>query len=67
MLKETLRLWPPVAGMARDLAFDITSCGYKIPAGSTLQFSSYVMTHLEEFFPNALEFDPDRFNDEAKM
>ena len=67
MLKETLRLWPPVAGLSRDLAFDITSCGYKLPAGTTVQFSSYMMTRLEKYYPNALEFDPDRFNNEADM
>ncbi|XP_071834636.1 cholesterol 24-hydroxylase-like [Apostichopus japonicus] len=61
VLKEALRLYPPVAGSSRKCAHDLDVCGYHIPAGSNCQLTHYVMSRMEQFFKNPLEFDPDRF------
>ncbi|XP_022087544.1 cholesterol 24-hydroxylase-like isoform X2 [Acanthaster planci] len=61
VLKETLRLWSPAFSTSRELAYDVEVRGYKIPAGATIWLNSYVMGRNEEYFQNALEFDPDRF------
>ncbi|PIK62667.1 putative cholesterol 24-hydroxylase [Apostichopus japonicus] len=63
VLKETLRLYPPVIGSTRLLPEDADILGYKVPAGSSVSILSYVMARMEEFFPDPLTFDPDRFKD----
>ncbi|XP_022088639.1 cholesterol 24-hydroxylase-like [Acanthaster planci] len=62
VLKETLRLWPPVAGTSRELACDLMVKGYKLPKGTVVLLSSYAMARMDEFFHDPLQFDPDRFN-----
>ncbi|XP_038072891.1 cholesterol 24-hydroxylase-like [Patiria miniata] len=61
VLKETLRLWPPVTGSARGLACDVVVKGYKLPKGTIVSVSSYVMARMEEYFHDPLQFEPDRF------
>ena len=39
VLKETLRLYPPAPGTARENVTDVTLEGYNIPAGSFLVVS----------------------------
>lgn len=59
--KETLRLYPPVAGFARRnlRAFDFM--GHRIPANSTVTVSVVTAHRLEEFYQNPDSFDPLRF------
>ncbi|XP_038073902.1 cholesterol 24-hydroxylase-like [Patiria miniata] len=61
VLKETLRLWPPVTGAIRELGHDVTVRGYHLPAGTTVSMNTYCMARMEEFFENPMQFDPDRF------
>ncbi|XP_033637695.1 cholesterol 24-hydroxylase-like [Asterias rubens] len=60
VLKETLRLWSPVSGTLRELAHDIEVKGYKIPKGAVVGVTSH-MAKMEEYFPDPMKFDPDRF------
>ncbi|XP_033640648.1 cholesterol 24-hydroxylase-like [Asterias rubens] len=62
VLKEALRLWPPVVGTGRELAHDVTVKGYKIPKGSLVAVNTFVMARMEEYFHDPMQFDPDRFN-----
>ncbi|KAJ8045983.1 Cholesterol 24-hydroxylase [Holothuria leucospilota] len=67
VLKETLRLYSPATGISRSLAYDMTVCGHNIPAGSSVELNHYIMTRMEQFFKNPLNFDPERFvRDEDK-
>ena len=61
VLKETLRLWPPAAGVTRKLTKEYNAHGYKIPAGANCQFNTYVMGRMEEYFHDPEKFDPERF------
>ncbi|XP_041471416.1 cholesterol 24-hydroxylase-like [Lytechinus variegatus] len=61
VIKETLRLNPPVTGTMRALACDVNSCGYVIPKGSPTVFSTYLTSRMEEYFDDPLLFNPDRF------
>ncbi|XP_071159718.1 cholesterol 24-hydroxylase-like isoform X3 [Mytilus edulis] len=62
VIKETLRLYPPAANTFRENKTDIEIQGYKIPAGTGIMISTFVSSRLEEFFPEPLKFDPERFN-----
>ncbi|XP_038072756.1 cholesterol 24-hydroxylase-like [Patiria miniata] len=61
VLKETLRLWPPATVTSREMSYDVTVNGFKIPAKTSVVTSTYVMARMEKYFHNPLEFDPDRF------
>uniref|UniRef100_A0A8C8RWD0 Cytochrome P450 family 46 subfamily A member 1 n=1 Tax=Pelusios castaneus TaxID=367368 RepID=A0A8C8RWD0_9SAUR len=65
VLKESLRLYPPVPGTVRWTGKENVIEGVRIPANSTLIFSTYVMGRLEKFFKDPLTFDPDRFSKET--
>jgi cytochrome P450 len=62
VVRETLRLYPPVhMGMrvaARDLAFR----QYRIPAGTRVIYSIYLTHRLVENWPDPDRFAPDRFH-----
>ncbi|XP_071794366.1 cholesterol 24-hydroxylase-like [Asterias amurensis] len=62
VLKEVLRLWPPVMGTERELAHDVTVKGYKIPKGTIVMMNTFAMARMEEYFHDPMQFDPDRFN-----
>ncbi|KAK0185199.1 cytochrome P450 [Armillaria mellea] len=59
---EVLR-WNPVVPLAvahRSTKEDVYK-GYHIPAGTTVIGNAWAMLHDEKYYPNPLEFDPDRF------
>ncbi|MEZ4860291.1 MAG: cytochrome P450 [Caldilineaceae bacterium] len=61
VIKEVLRLHPPVAAFSRVVleAFDVNE--YHFAPGNTLVFSINTLHHQAEFYPNPACFDPDRF------
>ncbi|XP_070571349.1 cholesterol 24-hydroxylase-like isoform X2 [Ptychodera flava] len=61
VLKETLRLYPPVFAATRILSNDVTYLGYHLPAGTEVTVNTFQMCRMEEYYENALQFDPDRF------
>ena len=63
---ESMRLYPPAWAMGRQATRDIEIGPYKLPAGSYLFFSQYIMQRSAEQFPDPLRFDPERFTAEAK-
>ncbi|KAJ6661920.1 hypothetical protein lerEdw1_013091 [Lerista edwardsae] len=62
VLKEVLRLYPPAPGTVRWTGKEKVIEGVKIPANTSLMFSSYVMGRMEKYFKDALTFNPDRFS-----
>ncbi len=61
VLKESMRLLPPVWGLSRFVAEDDDVGGYRIPKGSRVVLSQYV-THRHPGLWDAPErFDPERF------
>ena len=61
IFKEALRLYPPAAGSSRLVTDDIDIIGYKVPKNTVVMVSTYVNARFETFFPNAYEFNPERF------
>lgn len=64
VLKEVLRLYPPVHVFQRRLVEAITVDDYYLPSGSTLVFSPFAMHRRPDYFPDPGRFDPDRFSPE---
>ncbi|XP_016154216.1 PREDICTED: cholesterol 24-hydroxylase isoform X1 [Ficedula albicollis] len=65
ILKESLRLYPPVSGTLRRLEKDDVINGIRIPGNTTVFLNTYVMGRMEKFFKDPLTFDPDRFSKDA--
>ncbi|XP_038078422.1 cholesterol 24-hydroxylase-like [Patiria miniata] len=66
VLKEGLRVHPPVSSVPRQLTKDVVYNGIKVPAGSPVAVSMINMARQEEYFEKPEEFIPSRFlNDES--
>ncbi|GIY15071.1 cytochrome P450 4V2 [Caerostris darwini] len=61
VIKEALRLYPPVPFLARQIVEDTTICGYQVPKGATCIIFTHNLHRDEKYFPNPEIFDPDRF------
>lgn len=62
-LMETLRMYPPVPIIARQLNQDVklVSGDYTLPAGATIVIGTFRIHRLPEIYPNPNKFDPDNF------
>jgi len=61
VIRESIRLYPPAPGVAREPIEDVTIAGYEVPKRSLLSVNSYVMQRNPRFFPDPELFDPERF------
>ncbi|GAB0087945.1 Cytochrome P450 [Sergentomyia squamirostris] len=61
VIKESLRMTPPVPIIGRKTTEAITVAGVRIPAGANISISMYAMHNSPEFYPNPTKFDPERF------
>jgi cytochrome P450 len=64
VVKEALRLYPPAWIMSREALRDSVVGGYRVPAGTQLLISQWVMHRDPRFFDDPEEFRPDRWTDE---
>lgn len=69
VLKESMRMYPPVPSMARLASEDTTIGGYDVPKGSEIILWVYMTHHDPRFYPEPDRFLPDRFlpENEAKL
>ncbi|CAH1786098.1 unnamed protein product [Owenia fusiformis] len=65
VIKETLRLLPPVPLTLRQAVNDDVICGYFIPAGTIILLCPGVMMRQQDSFDDPLKFNPDRFMNET--
>ncbi|WP_233716838.1 cytochrome P450 [Ketobacter alkanivorans] len=65
VMKEALRLMPPVHGIPRRTVKPVEFNGVTIPADTFIIVSPYVTHHMEQHWPNPEHFDPERFGSEA--
>ncbi len=64
VIKESMRILPPIWFISRSVIGDDTIGGYRIPKDSWVLLSPY-MTHRDRrFWPNPEGFDPQRFTPE---
>lgn len=66
VLAESMRLYPPAWAMGREAIADFDLGSYRLPKGTTVLMSQFVLQRDEHFFPDPLRFDPLRHTPEAK-
>lgn len=66
VMKEALRLMPPVHGIPRRTVKPVEFNGVTIPENTFIIVSPYVTHHMEKHWPNPEQFDPQRFSDPAR-
>jgi cytochrome P450 len=64
VIKESMRLYPPAWSLARTVISEIEVRGYRIPAGSNLVMSQWIMHRDPRYFSSPENFRPDRWLDE---
>lgn len=62
VVKEALRLYPPVYLFAREPKVDVEIGGYEIPKGTLLLFNQWVIHRDDRFFSEPHTFTPDRWS-----
>lgn len=65
VIKETLRLYPPAAFLARTAQEDDELCGREIRRKDTIMLPVYALHRNELLWDNPDAFDPDRFGEGA--
>ncbi len=66
VLKEAMRLYPPVTAIARISLRAVDLDGYIIPARQSVLLSPYTLHRRRDLFPDPERFDPDRFTPERE-
>ncbi|HRG94803.1 MAG TPA: cytochrome P450 [Polyangiaceae bacterium] len=61
VLKESMRLYPPAWTTGRQAEADVVVGGYRVPKGSQLLLSQWIVHRDSRFFPDPEAFDPDRW------
>ncbi|GBP93745.1 Cytochrome P450 4C1 [Eumeta japonica] len=61
VVKETLRLYPSVPFIAREITEDFTIGDLKVPAGSEVAIHIYNLHRRPDFYEDPSEFKPERF------
>ncbi|MGE5334817.1 MAG: cytochrome P450 [Nitrososphaerota archaeon] len=62
VIKETLRLYPPIHLGSRIAATDFVFREYRIPAGTRVLYSIYLTHHDPKYWSAPETFNPDRFS-----
>ncbi|GMS91995.1 hypothetical protein PENTCL1PPCAC_14170, partial [Pristionchus entomophagus] len=60
-IKESMRLYPPVPFVGRQLQNDFHCGEYLLPRKAAVSISPFLVHRNESIYPNAAQYDPDRF------
>ncbi|MEP7292492.1 MAG: cytochrome P450 [Chloroflexota bacterium] len=63
ILKETMRLHPPVWLVSRQAKRETRLGDYYVPSGSTIFISPYIVHHSQRYFTSPEHFLPERFGE----
>jgi cytochrome P450 len=66
VLAESMRLYPPAWAMGREALEDVAIGPYRLPKGTMIFFSQYIVQRDPRWFPHPERFWPERFTPEAK-
>ena len=61
VVQESMRLYPPVWGLARRTEWTMELGGHELPANAYVTVVPYALHRHPEFWPDPERFDPDRF------
>jgi cytochrome P450 len=64
IIKESMRLYPPVAVFGREAARDCTIGDYEIQQGTVITISQWVMHRHPQYFDRPEAFEPERWTEE---
>ncbi|AEI43754.1 cytochrome P450 [Paenibacillus mucilaginosus] len=64
VVKESMRLYPPVWLISREPIEDVEIGGYTLPAGCEISVCQWVMHRLPEYFEEPERFQPERWTPE---
>ncbi len=65
-IKEAMRLWPIAVAQMRTTTKEIEFEGFTIPEGEMIFIGTSVPHFMEEYFPNPLQFDPERYHEDRR-
>jgi len=65
VIKEIMRLYPPVPVYSRNAGKDIPCGKYIIPKGTLVLFCPYLLHRNPTIYPDPEKFDPERFRGES--
>jgi len=65
VVKESMRMYPPAWSLARTTIKELDLSGYRIPVGSNVVMSPWIMHRDPRFFEQPEKFNPDRWTTEA--
>jgi cytochrome P450 len=65
LIAESMRMYPPAWTIGRRVVQDYSIGGVRLPAGSLVLVSPYVMHRDHRYFRDPLRFDPDRWTHEV--
>ena len=66
ILKESMRLYPPVVLIARSARQAYVLKGYQLPKKCVMLISPWVMQHSDRYFTEPLSFKPERWQDDLE-
>jgi len=66
VVKESMRLYPPVPGIVREPVKPDVVGGYEIPPGATVRMHQWVVHRDPRWYDDPLAFEPDRWTDEME-
>jgi cytochrome P450 len=66
VIKEALRLYPPIHVGNRKAAENMSLQGYGVPKGTRVMYSIYLSHREEEYWPDPEAFDPQRFDRQSE-
>ena len=66
IVKEVLRLYPPIWATPRQAVRDCEIGGYRVPAGTSLTLSQWVMHRHPLYFDDPEAFRPERWRDDLE-
>lgn len=66
VVKESMRLYPPAWTLGRRAVSDFELDGYRLPAGTVVMFSQWVIHRLTDIWGDPERFRPERFEPAAE-
>jgi cytochrome P450 len=62
VIKESMRILPPVWGFSREAREDVQIGGWDVPKGASVNLPVFLTHRNAQWWPDPLRFDPERFS-----